>query len=236
MTSHVRSLAVAALAAAALAAGAAAQTAVTPVTPDPQAVGLVDRVASLEQQLQAATAENERLQHDLALSRAEVDRLTKALAEASGQPGDEAAAAPPPAARAAPAPPAAPPPDPASAFKSAYDLVAKGDFGGGATAFRAFLKTYPSSEQAPEARFWLGQTLLAQGDNPGAAEQFLNVVKTAPKSAKAADSYLYLGVAFKKMGQKDQACAVLKDVPVKYPSASTQIKQRARLEANACPA
>ena len=208
---------------------------VTPVEPDPQAVGLVDRVDLLEQQLRAATSENERLQHELALSRAEVDRLTKALASATGQ--DSAPAGAPDVNAAAPAPPpAAPPPDPATAFKSAYDLVTKGNFPAGAVAFRSFVKTYPSSDFVPEARFWLGQTLLAQGDNAGAAEQFLSVVKTAPKSTKAADSYLYLGVAFKKMGQREQACAVLKDVPVKYPSAAPQIKQRASLEAKSCAA
>ena len=37
------------------------------------------------------------------------------------------------------------------------------DHAGAENALTRFLATYPSSEQAPEARYWLGQVLMAQG-------------------------------------------------------------------------
>ena len=236
MMNTSRILAAAALGAALIAGPVGAQTAVVPATPDPESAALIDRVDQLEDQLRKATAENERLQFQLQQSQAEVTRLTSALAAMSPPPatigsgdsgGDQKASAP--AEDKAPA-------DPATAFKAAYNLLTQGNHAGAAKAFRSFLKTYPSNEQAPDARFWLGQALMAQGDNAGAADQFLNVVKTSAKSSKAPDAYVHLGIAFKKMGQKDQACVVLKDVPAKFPNASPQVKKRASDEAKSCPA
>ena len=207
---------------------AMAQTALTPATPDPQAVGLVDRVEALEGDLRKATAENERLQYELTKSQAEVARLQKIIDDAApptpapsgGTLGQlsrgEADAAVKPA-----------PIDAGDAYKQAYALIVQGSYADAEQAFRDFLKSYPSSPQKPDAHYWLGAALLAQSKGADAAEQFLGIVKSTPKANKAPDAYLSLGSAFKQMGQVEQACGVFRDVPVKFPAASAAVKTKA---------
>jgi tol-pal system protein YbgF len=246
MTLTSRMLAAAAFSFALIATPAFSQTVLAPPPADPQAIGLVDRIDALEAELRKQTAENERLHFELQKSQADVARLNKELE--TYRPPVPADPAPPPApqsnitgslgtlsstdvAASAPAPV-----DPASAFKDAYDYIARTDFAGAEKAFRAFLAAYPTSEFSPEARYWLGRSLLAQGSSAAAAKELLNVVQTAGKSTKAPDAYLYLGEAFKQMGQVDQACAVFRDVPVKYPGAAAAIKSKALTNAKTCPA
>jgi tol-pal system protein YbgF len=227
----IKKLALATCALSALALTSAfAQTYVTPVTPDPQQVSLVDRVDQLEAENRKLTAENEKLQFELRRARDDLSRLNAAIVAEPEPPKPQPA--PKPAPVAAPAPTV----DAATAYKDAYNYVMNSDHAGAENALTRFLTTYPSSEQAPEARYWLGQVLMAQGKTPEAAEQFLNVVKNSAKSPKAPDAYVYLGMAMKQMGQADQACAVFRDVPAKFPSASTAVKQRASQQARSCPA
>jgi tol-pal system protein YbgF len=209
-----------------------AQTFVTPVTPDPQEVALVDRVDHLEAENRKLTADNERLQFELRKAREDLSRLN---AQLGTEPEPKPAEAPKPAPQPA-APVAAPAPtvDSATAYKDAYNYVMSSDHAGAENALQRFLTTYPSSEQAPEARYWLGQVLMAQGKAPEAAEQFLNVVRNSAKSPKAPDSYVYLGMAMKQMGQNDQACAVFRDVATKFPNATAAVKQKASQQARSC--
>ena len=224
---YVRPL-LAAMATAAFVGVGAAQTIVTPTAPDTQTLGLVDRVDALQADLQKATAENERLQHELALANDKIASLQKTLDESNAS--SEASAA-------KPAPkPVAGGDDAAGSYKQAYDLVVQNQYADAESSFRAFLASYPKDARAPDAHYWLGQSLLAQGKNADAAEQYLGIVKSTPKALKAPDAYLNLGVATKAMGQAAAACAIFKDVPVKFPKASEAVKTKAAARAKSCPA
>ncbi|HEY3461315.1 MAG TPA: YbgF trimerization domain-containing protein, partial [Casimicrobiaceae bacterium] len=116
-----------------------------------------------------------------------------AAANAANANGGENATAPPSANAAPPgsaatppnAPPAAamPPPGPVAAlppvrnsqdgvaeqraYDAALDLFKRGDYGGAITAFSSFVKTYPRSQLASSAQFWLGSAQYAKRDYRG---------------------------------------------------------------------
>jgi len=106
---------------AALTFSASAQSVVAPITVDPAVTRLQDRVDDLERQVRQATGDNERLQRERDLARADVARLEKlvndllaeqaaAQAAAQAEPAPAAPAATKPAPQPKPAPPAPPPP------------------------------------------------------------------------------------------------------------------------------
>ena len=108
---------------AALTFSASAQSVVAPISIDPAIARLQDRVDDLERQLRQATGDNERLQRERDLARADVARLEKlvndllaeqaaaqAAAQAEPAPASPSAAKPPgPAPKPTPAPKPAPP-------------------------------------------------------------------------------------------------------------------------------
>jgi tol-pal system protein YbgF len=198
---------------------AAAQTIIQTAPPDPLVSSLRDQINTLEQQVRTLTGENEKLQFELARTKEENGRLNKVVDDMSAQ----AAGAPQAAAGKLGEIPASAAAnasgDPAADYKTAYDLVAKGDSKGGETAFTAFLAAYPKDAKVPDAHYWLGQSLLAQARAPDAAAHFLTVIQKTPKAAIAPQAMVRLGVALNRMGQKAQACATLQAVPTQYPKA-----------------
>jgi tol-pal system protein YbgF len=199
---------------------ATAQTIINTAPPDPLVTSLRDQINTLEQQVRVLTGDKEKLQFELARTKEENTRLSKAVDDMNAQ-ANAAQTAPTgklgdiPASAAANASG-----DAAADYKAAYDLVAKGDSAGGESAFTAFLAAYPKDAKAPDAHYWLGQSILAQGRAPDAAAHFLTVIQKTPKAAIAPQAMVRLGVALNRMGQKPQACTTLKAVPAQYPKAS----------------
>jgi tol-pal system protein YbgF len=226
-----------------------AQSVVAPVTVDPAITRLQDRLDELERQLRLATGENERLQRERDLARADVVRLEKEvndlLAQQSAQPSPFVAVRPadpppkpapkalaPPPADPAPAPsvttpaagPTAPGPaaaagDAAGAYKAIRTQLMRGDAAGAEAGLRQWIATYPDDAQTPEAKYWLGQTLLGRSANDEAAKVFVDLLRAHPNAPIAADTMGRLGVALTRMGQKSKGCAAFKDVPRRYPNA-----------------
>ena len=92
------------------------------------------------------------------------------------------------------------------------------------------LEDYPQDRLAGNARYWLGETYYVRGLYEQAAKAFLDCVKDNADSGKVADSFLKLGFSLAKIGQKEKACKVFTELPIRYPNASTAIKSRAELE------
>ncbi len=132
--------------------------------------------------------------------------------------------------------PAAPPPVTSLSgsandeYDLAYGYVLTGDYDLAEESFRTWLAAFPDSQQAPDARFWLGESYLQQGEYREAATEFLAVYKTAPDTPKAPDALLKLGVSLSALGEKDTACATLAEVARRYPGASESLMSRVHAE------
>ena len=84
-------------------------------------------------------------------------------------------------------------------------------------ALQSFISTYPESELAPNAHYWLGLLLRKDNKNAEAKVEFEKIVTKFPASNKRADSLQKLGQLAKLSGAKGEAKRyfelVIKDYP-----------------------
>lgn len=100
--------------------------------------------------------------------------------------------------------------------KAAFDA---GQFADAAVAFEVFTQTYSGGPLNAEAHFLRGESLAQTGDWPKAARSYLNAFSGAPEGPRAPEALLKLGTSLGELGQTDEACLTLGEVPIRYPNA-----------------
>jgi len=112
---------------------------------------------------------------------------------------------------AAPPPPVAPPPpstaglSPTRMFDTARADYAAGQWSLAVTGFDAFLKTFPRSEMADDAQFFIGETYFAQNRWTDAIAAYNAVVQNYPMGNAVPDAYYKRGLAQERLGDLDAA-------------------------------
>jgi len=104
-----------------------------------------------------------------------------------------------------------------AAYSQAFDALKSANYPAAITGFRNFLNTYPSSELAENAAYWLGEAYYVTRDYANAAAAFASVVERWPNSRKAPDALLKLGYTQFEQKRFAEARATLTDVVQKYP-------------------
>jgi len=119
-----------------------------------------------------------------------------------------------------------PPSDtPKDQYDLGYGYILRKDYALAETTFQSFLLRYPSDRQAPDARFWLGESLFQRGRYDAAAQAFLDLSTKNATHSKAPEALLRLGQSLAALGQKEMSCATLSEVGRKYPRAPASVKQ-----------
>jgi tol-pal system protein YbgF len=242
-----------------------AQSVTTFEAPSENLTRLQNRVYELDAMLRDATDRYERSQIQLREARAENERLKKLLDDAlrqqqssyTSEPSGPVDIIPPPAfERVSPPPPVrtssatpqatgalgtlpaeAAPGDAAEAFRAAQRLLQQTRFAEAELALTNFLKYYSETPDAPEARYWLARTQVARGRHADAAANFVQLLQDHPKTPRAPDAWVRLGMVLRQMDKVTEACATFKDLPVRYPAASTEVVRLAQDNARqaGCP-
>jgi len=89
------------------------------------------------------------------------------------------------------------------------------------------LRKYPSSPYAGNAQYWLGEVNLARGDLQGAGQAFAKVSQAYPQHNKVPDSLYKLADVEVRLGNRDKANGILRQVIADYPNSSAaQLAQR----------
>jgi tol-pal system protein YbgF len=133
---------------------------------------------------------------------------------------------------AAAAPPVAPSPGPATLYKLAYDQMSRGSHATARPAFQDLISKYPTSDLAPDAQYWIGETYLAEGNSAAADSVFNLVVSTYPRAPRAASALYKHGLYLQKAKRASEARQVFQSVIDKYPRsdeadlARDQLRQR----------
>ncbi len=86
--------------------------------------------------------------------------------------------------------------------------------------FQQLLKTYPKSENADNAQFWIGETYFNEKFYEKAILEYQVVVEKYPKGNKAPAAMLKQGYAFIQLNDKANARLVLKEVGKRYPKSN----------------
>lgn len=94
-------------------------------------------------------------------------------------------------------------------FRGNYDLAL--------SEFRQYVETYPSSEMADNAQYFIGEILVAQKKLPDAVAAFEKVKTVNPSGDKAAPALYKRGMILLEIGQREegviQLLAIFKDYP-----------------------
>lgn len=117
-------------------------------------------------------------------------------------------------------------------FKRAQEALAAGDFRAAADQFAAFNETYPGGPLAAEADLRRGEALVRLEDIREAARAFLASFGAAPQGPMAPQALFELGRSLGTLGQTEEACVTLGEVSARFPDtpfAAQAVTQRQTL-------
>ncbi len=109
-------------------------------------------------------------------------------------------------------------------------MLRRGEYPAAERALAEFIGAHPDHPLASNAQYWLGESYYVRKDYDLAAQAFLNGYQRFGDGEKAPDSLLKLGTSLNAMGDKEEACTVLRELAARYPNAKTPIKRKAASE------
>jgi tol-pal system protein YbgF len=109
------------------------------------------------------------------------------------------------------------PGDPEQLFAVAYSDYSHGNYALAISEFQQYVETYPDSEMADNAEYWIGEILYAQKRYEDAIEVFSHVYNISPRGDKVAIALYTRAMALAEMGRRDEAVAQLNALVKAYP-------------------
>jgi tol-pal system protein YbgF len=104
-----------------------------------------------------------------------------------------------------------------SSAKQAYD---KGDFNTARERFQKLLKSFPTSKNADNSQFWIGEIYYHEKWYEKAILEYQKVIEKYPKGNKVTASLLKQGFAFYNLGDRSNARLILSELIKKYPKSN----------------
>jgi tol-pal system protein YbgF len=150
---------------------------------------------------------------------ADLDRRMKTLesrgaAGAGSAPGEAPGEGPGASGAAGDSPPSGA--DDKAAYQAAFGLLKDAQYDRAIAAFQKFLVSFPASQLADNAQYWLGEAYYVNKSFPEAQNAFQRVVDKYPQSRKRPDALLKIGFCQYESKQWDQAKATLTQVTTQF--------------------
>jgi tol-pal system protein YbgF len=105
-------------------------------------------------------------------------------------------------------------------FAAAYADYSRGNYELAFSEFKQYVETYPSSELADNAQYWIGEILYGQKKLPEAVFEFEKVAIVSPNGDKTPVALYKRGLVLLELGNKDQAVIQFQTVMKNYPKSS----------------
>ena len=102
-------------------------------------------------------------------------------------------------------------------YNSSKALLDKEDYENSRIGFEEFIKLYPKSENADNARFWIAESYYREKWYEKAILEYQKVIEKYSKGNKVASSRLKQGFAFANLGEKSNARLILRELIKKHP-------------------
>jgi tol-pal system protein YbgF len=117
-----------------------------------------------------------------------------------------------------------------AAYRAAYGLVQGKQFAQAIPAFQQFVQSYPSSQYAPNAHYWLGELYLVKAppDLEASRQSFALLLSEYPDNPKAPDALYKLGKVQFMKGNREKAREYLDLVITQYEGSNTAVVKLAR--------
>src|SRR6056297_979280 len=102
-------------------------------------------------------------------------------------------------------------------FDRAKAALDAGNHAEAAKLFAEFRTAYPGGPMTDRAGVLRGEALEATGDLTGAARAYLDTFSAAPEGDEAPNALFRLGRTLGRLGQTNEACLTLAEVPARFP-------------------
>ena len=116
------------------------------------------------------------------------------------------------------------------AYRAAHTKWREGDAAGCVDLFGKFLQTYPASEYADDATYWLADCYFKQGNFSAAVLRFDDVARQYPSGDKAPDALYRQGEALLRMGHGTAAGNAFEKVIRDYPNSARAPEAKRQLQ------
>ncbi len=121
-------------------------------------------------------------------------------------------------------------PGPAQLFQSSRDQLRRGSFATARGGFEELLRVYPSSEDAPQAMVYIGETYAAERNQVAADSVYGLVVQRYPRAPAAATALYKRALSMKAGGRTVPARAAFERVVRDFPSSDEAMLAREQLK------
>ena len=115
-------------------------------------------------------------------------------------------------------------------YEAALNLFKANKVKEAAGAFDAFVKSYPESNLAPNAQYWLGNAYYTLHDCKKSIDAHRVVVNHWPQNPKAPDSLINIATCQQEQGDAKGVKATLQTVLTKYPDSPAAATAKKRLK------
>jgi len=121
------------------------------------------------------------------------------------------------------------PGNPDQLFAAAYGDYSRGNYDLAISEFRQYVETYPTSEMADNAQFWIGECFFGKKKFDEALVEYDKVMSAFPKGDKVPAARLKKGMTLMELGQTDAARAEFEALKRLYPRSNEAALARQQL-------
>jgi len=115
-------------------------------------------------------------------------------------------------------------------YQSALAILKEGRYEEAIEAFQIYLISYPASDYAANAQYWMAEAYYVIKDYESATSHFNKVISAYPESRKVPDAYLKMGFSFYELQQWPNAQRALEKVMTDYSASTAARLAQRRLE------
>jgi len=105
-------------------------------------------------------------------------------------------------------------------YQNALNILREGRYAQSIEAFSNFLKKYPQSLYAANARYWVGEAHYVSREFKESMVEFQKVVDQYPESPKVADALLKIGFIHYELAEWNKARSILESVTRRFPGST----------------
>ena len=110
--------------------------------------------------------------------------------------------------------------DSEAAYREAFVMLKAGQYDESIASFNNFLQTYPSSQYADNAQYWLGEAYYVMRQFEPAIDQYQKLVNGYPDSKKRSHAMLKVAYCYHELGLAEQAVGVLSELKTQFPGSA----------------
>jgi tol-pal system protein YbgF len=102
-------------------------------------------------------------------------------------------------------------------YETAYADYTAGQWSLAIQGFETYLKTYPRSELADDAQYYIGESFAGDSKYRDAAAAYERVIRDYPSSNILPEAWYKVGISYDRLGQPDKAREAFESVVKQYP-------------------